>query len=123
LTRHAETPRRTAYEWDPVTGGFTTMTDVLEQRYRDNWTQVRAILAKRESAATHHELFTDWPADREKPAPSVLYDWLNRAFDEKLIRREGLGRRTDPYRYRLENADNAYWDRGEMPPLRDLWER
>jgi hypothetical protein len=62
----------------------------------------------------------------QTPAPSVLYEWLNRAFDEKLIRREGEGRRTDPYRYRLENADAFYWDRGELPPLKPLfpgWQR
>ena len=24
------------------------------------------------------------------------------------------------YRFRLPNADDAYWDRGELPPLPDL---
>lgn len=120
LSRHAETPRRLAYQWDPATGVFTTVTDLFEQRYRDNWEQVRAILAQRKAAATHRELLSDWPSDGEKPAASVLYEWLNRAFDERLIRREGQGRRTDPYRYRLENADDAYWDRGELPPLGEL---
>jgi hypothetical protein len=27
---------------------------------------------------------------------------------------------SDPYRYRLPNADDAYWDRGELPPLPEL---
>jgi hypothetical protein len=31
----------------------------------------------------------------------------------------GSGDRTDPWRYRLENEDDAYMDRGELPPLRD----
>jgi hypothetical protein len=74
------------------------------------------------SAATHHELLQDWPADDERPSATVLYEWLNRATDEKLVRRQGTGRRNDPYRYRLPNADDEYWDRGELPPLRDLWE-
>jgi hypothetical protein len=60
----------------------------------------------------------DWPADQPKPAASVLYEWLNRAFAEKRIRREGKGTRTNAWRYRLENEDDAYWDRGELPPLR-----
>jgi hypothetical protein len=120
LSRHAQTPRHLAYQWEPATGAFTTLTDLFEQRYRDNWEQVRSILAKRDSAATHHELLSDWPSDQQTPAPSVLYEWLNRAFEEKLIRREGQGRRTDPYRYRLEDEDDAYLDRGELPPLRPL---
>jgi hypothetical protein len=59
-------------------------------------------------------------AGQEKPAAVTLYEWLNRAFEEKLVRREGAGRKADPYRYRLENKDSKYRDRGELPPLRDL---
>jgi hypothetical protein len=51
----------------------------------------------------------DWPADRERPAASVLYDRLNRATAEGLVRREVAGRRDDAYRYR-----------GELPPLKQL---
>ena len=69
----------------------------------------------------HHELLMDWPSDRERPAASVLCEWLNRATDEGLVRREGTGRRTDPYCYRLPNAADADRDRGELPPLRGLW--
>jgi hypothetical protein len=123
LSRHAPTPRQLVYQWDPATGAFTNLGDPFEQRFRDNWEHVRAIPARRKSAATHHELLMDWPADHEKPAVSVLYEWLNRAADEKLVRREGTGRRDNPYHYRLPNADDAYRDRGELPPLRGLWER
>jgi hypothetical protein len=28
------------------------------------------------------------------------------------------GVRSDPYRYRLPNEDDQYYDRGELPPLR-----
>ncbi len=120
LSRHAATPRRLVYEWDPATGAFAAVDDPHERRYRDNWEQVRAMLAKREDAATHHELLADWPADRERPAASVLYEWLNRATEDGLVRRSGRGRRDDPYRYRLPNEDDAYYDRGELPPLRPL---
>jgi hypothetical protein len=123
LSRHAETPRHLVYQWDPATGAFTNVGDPLAERFRDNWGQLRAILARRKSAATHHELLMDWPADRERPAASVLYEWLNRAADEKLVRREGRGRKNDPYRFRLPNEDDKYRDRGELPPLRSLWER
>lgn len=51
-----------------------------------------------------------------RPESFRLYEWLNRAADEKRILREGAGRPADPYRYRLPNADDKYWDRGELPP-------
>ena len=47
LSRHRATPRQLVYEWDPATGEFTTVTDPLGERFRDNWEQVRAILARR----------------------------------------------------------------------------
>ena len=97
-----------------------TVGDPFADRLRENWEQVRAILAGRKTAATHHELLMDWPAGVEKPAASVLYEWLNRATEEKLVRRVGTGRKSDPYRYRMPNADDAYWDRGELPPLPEL---
>jgi RecA-family ATPase len=120
LSRHAETPRVLAYEWDPATGVFSAVTDLTERRYQENWERVRAILAKQQSAVTHQELLDNWPADLDRPSASVLYGWLNRAFEEKRCRRSGRGLRTDPYRYRLENADDKYYDRGLLPPLRDL---
>lgn len=120
LSRKRETPAAVVYEWDPATGGFTRLADPHEQLYRDNWEQVHAILAGRPEAATHHELLADWPAESAKPAASVLYDWLNRAFAEKRLRREGGGTKSDPYRYRLETANDAYYDRGELPPAADL---
>ena len=117
LSRHAATPRQVVYRWDPATGEFATTGDPYLDRFRENWEQVRAILAGRKEAATCHELLADWPAGREPPSATLLYQWLNRAFAEKLIRREGKGRRADPYRYRLENKNDWYYDRGELPPI------
>ncbi len=62
LSRHAQTPRRLVYEW--VAGEFLCVDDPHEKRHRENWEQVRMILAGRTSAATHQELLMDWPAGR-----------------------------------------------------------
>jgi hypothetical protein len=86
--------------------------------FEQNWAQVLKILQQREYAATHAELLMDWPGDQERPAASVLYEWLNRAFAEKRVRREGRGTKRDPWRYRLENEDDAYFDREDLPPMR-----
>ena len=64
----------------------------------------------------------DWPTDQERPSAAMHYYSLNRAFEENpgAPRRQGTGRKDDPYRYRLENEDDKYRNRGELPPLRDL---
>jgi hypothetical protein len=120
MSRYPETPRRLVYEWDPTTGRFASQADPVAARFHENWDHLHAILAKRKRAATHQELLMDWPPELERPAVATLYEWLNRAFEEKRLRRTGSGRKGDPYLYRLENEDDAYWDRGEVPPLRDL---
>lgn len=120
VSRYPETPRRLVYDWDPTTGRFTSLGDPQSIRFKENWDVLKAILAKRPTASTHLELLMDWPEGQDKPSVGMLYNWLNRAYEEKLLRREGNGQKGDPYRYRLENEDDAYYDRGELPPLRDL---
>jgi hypothetical protein len=107
LSRQPETPRSLVYEWDPATGGFAAVDDRHDLGYRENWKRVETIVAGRTSAATHHELRADWPADAAPPSAKVLYDWLNRATAERLVVRTGTGRRNDPYRYRLRTEEDA----------------
>jgi hypothetical protein len=99
---------------------FSNTGGPLAIRFNKNWGTVQAILAKRKKASTHQELLMNWPADQDRPSTSMLYRWLNRAFDEKRLRRQGSGRRDDPYRYRLENEADQYWDRGKLPPMPEL---
>ena len=120
MSRYVETPRRLVYEWNPATTRFAALGDLQSIRFNENWELLLAILKKRTKASTHLELLMDWPADRERPSPATLYEWLNRAHEDKRLRREGTGRKSDPYRYRLEDEDDEYRDRGELPPLRDL---
>ena len=39
---------------------------------------------------------------------------------KRLVRREGQGTNRNPWRYRLENADDAYYDCGDLPPMPEL---
>jgi hypothetical protein len=56
-------------------------------------------------------------AGEDPPAASALYDWLNRAFAEKRIRRVGSGTRLDPWRYYLRRPGDLP-DLPDLPPLR-----
>ena len=87
MSRYPETPRRLVYEWDPATGRFASQADPLTARFHENWVHLHAILAKRERASTHQELLMDWPSEQERPGAAMLYEWLNRAHEEKLLRR------------------------------------
>lgn len=117
-SRRSETPARLAYEWNKGTGAFRAVADPRERQFEENWQTVLAVLRTRTAAATHKEIREGWPADAERPSESTLYEWLNHATAKKMVRRVGQGTRMKPWRYRLENDDDAYYDRGELPPIR-----
>jgi len=116
LSRHPETPRSLVYEWTPGTPDFHSLGDPFAKQFLDNWAQVLAILTGRRRAATHRELLDDWPAEQPTPQRTQLYDWLNRAFAEKLVERTGSGTSTDPYRFSLPRESDSF----SLPPLPDL---
>lgn len=120
-SRRPETPPRLAYEWTPTTGEFRVVTDPRERQFEENWQTVLAVLTGRTAAVTHKEIRAVWPSEWEKPSETALYEWLNAALAKQLVRRAGQGTKSDPWRYRLPNEDDAYYDRGELPPLGPLF--
>ncbi len=120
LSRSLRTPERLIYEWDPASTAFTLVPDPLLRRFEDNWPRILSILQGRKKAATHHDLLMDWPEEENRPSATALYHWLNQAWTLKRLRRLGNGTRSDPYRYRLDNEDDWYYDRGELPPLENI---
>lgn len=122
ISRRPETPRMTAYEWVSDTGPFVVVADPFDPRFEENWSKLESVLKRRaRNGGTVAQLWNEWPDDRDRPVQTTFLRWLNRGLDEKLVRRMGTGAKNDPYRYRLPNEDDEYWDRGELPPLRELW--
>jgi hypothetical protein len=119
LSRRQETPDVLQYEWDPARHVFQIVNDATEQDFQANWDTVLAAMNSREKPGTPAELLDEWPAGKTKPPIATLAEWLKRAFAEKRIRRNGKGVKSDPFRYRLENENDAYLDRGELPPMPD----
>ena len=119
-SRRAEVPARLAYEWNPTTGDFAVTTDAKRRQFDENWQTVHNILKERTDAISLKEIVEHWPDDVEKPSKVTLYAWLALAFEGKRVRREGQGTKYDPWSYRLENEDDEYYDRGELPPLKPL---
>jgi hypothetical protein len=117
-SRRTGTADRLAYEWDAAADEFRVVADPRDRQFEENWQAVLAVLQGRTGGITHQEIRRLWPDEAERPSETTLYDWLNRAHAKKLIRREGRGTRVNPWRYRLANADDEYYDRGELPPLR-----
>ena len=113
LSRHDATPRSLVYEWTPGTADFAVVADTHGVRYRENWEDLRTVLAGLKGAATHHEVLAAWPAGKAAPNAKQLYDWLSMATAEGLLVRTGRGTRGQPYRYRPPGEVDAF----TLPPL------
>ena len=115
-SRRPGVPARLCYEWEPATGEFAITADPKQRQFEDNCQTILVLLNGRHEsneAITQKEIAECWPDDVDKPGKSTLYAWLNSAFDGKLVRREGLGTRHEPWRYRLENPSDLHYDRLE----------
>lgn len=117
LSRRQETPDVLQYEWDPARHLFHAVNDATEQDFQANWNAVLAAMKIRDKPGTPAELLDEWPTGTMKPPLVTLAEWLKRGFAEKKIRRDGRGVKSDPFRYRMENENDKYWDRGELPPM------
>ena len=106
---------RLAYEWDAATHTFRPLPDPHLRQFDDNWQTVLAVLRGRTAAITVREIQEFWPPTAERLSRTVLYEWLALGHAKKLVRREGRGSSASPWKYRLENEDDAYLDRGELP--------
>jgi hypothetical protein len=51
------------------------------------------------------EILRHWPSDFPRPAPATLWRWLERAQQLGLVRRDGLGSKTFPFRYWLPDRE------------------
>jgi hypothetical protein len=120
FSRYAETPESIVYEWKPGTAEFHPLPDAVLQQYKENWPTIESILRARKAAATHRELLMDWPPEQTRPSERQLYEWLSRAFAEKLTERIAAGTKNSPYRFRLKEAEDAALDDELIPLDRDF---
>jgi hypothetical protein len=116
-SRHPQAPESVVYEWVVGTSEFRVVTDGPDARFRENWEEVRRLLADRSAAVSVRDLLATWPEDRPAPSSQQLYDWLQRAAREGLAERTGRGTKGDPYRFALPGKRGWLADLPQLPPL------
>ena len=116
-SRHPSAPETVVYEWVVGTPEFRVVADGADARFRENWEEVRRLLADRPAAASIRDLLETWPEDQLAPSPQQLYDWLHRAVREGLAERSGRGTKGNPYRFALPRKRSVLADLPPLPPL------
>jgi hypothetical protein len=123
FSRHAETPRQLVMELTADGTDYMSLGTVAELEFEERWRQLRVILEAAPRKLTRRALLARWPRDERPPDPVTVWRWLDRAVARGLLRREGTGRKNDPFRFWLPDQE----ERLRRPPwereLADLTER
>jgi hypothetical protein len=100
-SRHAETPRRLVIELTADGTDYLGHGDWGDDALGPSWELLRGLLAAGQPL-TRQEILARWPVS-VLPVPDgvTLWRWLERLAAEGQVRRDGLGRRNNPYRYGL----------------------
>ena len=54
---------------------------------------------------TRSNILEEWSSDYPKPHPGTLARWLDRAVERGLVKREGAGRKSNPFYYWLPERE------------------
>jgi hypothetical protein len=121
LSRHEETPIRMAVELDVDRGEYVRSADQIEDEFLGGWPVLHVVLEDALQKLTRISILKEWPIDFPKPHPGALWRWLDRAVDDGLVLRDGLGRKNHPFRYWLPGAEDRWIERGfyreDLPDL------
>jgi hypothetical protein len=108
LSRYSQTPRQLLIELDPAGTDYAVVPGDAADGFQANWNVLCMIFEDAPQKLTRQDVLGEWPADFDRPSPTNLRRWLNRAVQRGLLACEGSGRKADPFRYWFP-ATEALW--------------
>jgi hypothetical protein len=108
LYRHDETPRQLLLELNPEGTEYLPVPGDAEDDLQASWEPLLMVLEDAPQKLTRQDILAEWPPDFDKPNPTSLWRWLDRAVQRGLVACEGTGRKRDPFRYWLPERE-AVW--------------
>jgi hypothetical protein len=121
LSRFDETPRQLVVELSAGGSDYLARGSFAEEEFASHWQVLSDLLRQAPAKLTQTDLLRQWPGD-DRPDPATLFRWLRQALADGLLRRDGLGRRRQPFRYWLaENEDRWREDPLNMLKMPELW--
>ena len=114
-SRFPETPRQRVIEWTADGTDYRAHDTVLEEEFARHWHALRAVLAEAPLKLPRSEIRRRWP-DADRPDKVTLSRWLERAVDQGLVRKDGRGRRSHPFRYWLPEREE-HWRQDPVASL------
>jgi hypothetical protein len=106
-SRFPETPRQLVIEWTADGTDYHGLGTFFEEEFARHWQTLRALLADAPEKLTRSQILNSWPED-DRPDPKSMGTWLERAVERQLLRKDGHGRKSHPFRYWLPEREQAW---------------
>jgi hypothetical protein len=106
-SRFPETPRQKVIEWTADGTDYLSRGTFQEEEFAARWEVLRALLAGAACKYDRRAVWRRWPGD-ERPNKVSLARWLERAVGLGLLRKDGRGRKRQPYRYWLPQREDVW---------------
>jgi hypothetical protein len=108
FSRHDQTRRHAVIEL-AADGADYTMTALLPgMETTETWDALFLVLGDANEPLTQKKIRQAWPDDFARPDRSTIVRLLGRGLEENRIRRKGTGRKNDPYRYWMPEAEDRF---------------
>jgi hypothetical protein len=109
FSRYKETPRQLVIELNAEGTDYVAHGSFEDEEFRNSWEALRLVLAAAPHKLTRREVLARWQHERT-PDGSTLYRWLEHGVALGLVRRDGEGVRTKPFRYWLPECEERWRD-------------
>jgi hypothetical protein len=100
-SRHEETRRHLVLELTAGGDDYLAREALHDEAWSESWRLLFVVLGEASEPLTQQQILAHWPGDFRKPDLATVSRGLKRGLEQGRIRREGTGRRNEPYRYAL----------------------
>jgi hypothetical protein len=106
-SRFPETPLQKVIEWTADGTDYLSRGTFHEEEFALHWQVLHPLFAAAGWKYTRQEVARRWPS-APRPDRSSLARWLERAAEQGLLRKDGRGHKSHPYRYWLPEREEAW---------------
>ncbi len=104
FSRYAHTPPALRLELNAEATDYVRLSDAEPDAFDENWPVLRVMLDTCFKLTRNH-ILEEWSSDFPKPHPGTLARWLDLAVARSLVKRQGAGRKSDPFYYWLPEQE------------------
>lgn len=106
-SRYSQTPPAVRMELSADGSDYVRLPDGEPDAFEENWPVLRIMLEDCWFKMTRAQILEEWSADHARPHSGTLARWLDQAVERGLLKRQGAGRKSDPFAYWLAERDGT----------------